>query len=921
MKTTVPIFPLNVMRSSFARFIAAGLSAISITLTIVMVFAGCVRQDTEDANLPQGRTFTLPYSFDRAQTRTITAQGNEKIVNDVAMIFYKASDESYAAHQTVTIPGGGGTTVGSFPLQLPAEIAEGVEYEVVIVGNYKNFRPAGLALDDYVYQNQGLTFSQMKEKVYSQSAQGARMTVPLPFYGILTGADGEETTLTGPAPNTISLGVSVKFSRAVARIDLRHFAADRLVIKWAKVCNYRSRGYLYHQDAPLGEIISGVASTPPTDDHDYPQGYVKAPAPMSGEDGGTRQDLTTGGLYAYPNIVGYTAQDDKETTYLMIAGYYQKEGEAANTERLTYYRANIGSNGMSQVLKRNYVYTVVINSVKKEGANDESGAASEKEKLLDYAVDDEWEEDDPNTNSDGLGNFLTLSRTSVLLGNEAGESGTVKVNVKEGTGWSLEWKQNPTSAFRYEKINDKSFSIIANGNNTSQFSNNALLEVRVTGIHPEPNPPLVLDVDVIQLSSAADSRTLIVQGRTGNFDYTVPGQGTVLAFQVVTGSPSSRWKIEGSDGLDDFVAPYETTGANKSYIQLNFLPNGGDERTGKLTVSRLTPDGNVDNGVTPIVISFKQERTPYPMTINPDFSNRTLEIEGFSPSSSIKNSPSYVRGFLVQLADPADYTFEVKSSFNKNTDAYLSLGNPDSNQQAYPHRTDNPNTKDEVSGGTSGQNFYLHVFNTGPGDPDLLGTITITAVPNPDSGKTIFTLSFPVRIRSGCKIGEPQAGDIIWADRNVGAPLKTDSGPDMLGLNYTNETTHNDYENFSYKGAFFSFDEAQQKSVCPQFGQENYGESGWRLPTSAEQVAVVSKMRFSKRRAYILSDARSDGSYVGCWFPLSGYSKLPTQQGNGYFWSSSPNGSGLGYSLYLLTGSASATNSSRSYGYSVRCVR
>ena len=448
-----------------------------------------------------------------------------------------------------------------------------------------------------------------------------------------------------------------------------------------------------------------------------------------------------------------------------------------------------------------------------------------------------------------------------------------------------------------------------------------MLEVRVTGIHPEPTPPLALDVDVIQLSSVADSRTLIVQGRTGNFDYTVPGQGTVLAFQVVTGSPSSRWKIEGGDGLDDFVAPYETTGANKSYIQLNFLPNGGDERTGKLTVSRLTPDGNVDNGVTPIVISFKQERTPYPMTVNPDFSNRTLEIEGFSPSSSVVNSPFYVRGFLVQLADPADYTFKVKSSFNKNADAYVTLGTPNYNARAYPHRTDNPNTKDEVSGGKNGQNFYLHVFNTGPGDPDLLGTITITAIPNPDSGKAVFELSFPVRIMSGCKIGEPQTGDIIWADRNVGAPLKTDSGPDMLGLNFTNDPAHNDYDNALYKGVYFNFDEAQQASVCPQFGQENYGESGWRLPTGAEQSAVVSKIRFSKQRAYILSDVRSDGSYVGCWLPLSGLSSASSQV-NGYFWSSSPFNTGSSYYLNVQAGSANTNYYGyRSNGYSVRCVR
>lgn len=931
MKTVIPFSPLPAMNRKYTiRLCTAKFPVILFPVILLSAFlTGCIRQEFREPNLPKDRTFTLNYSFDRPQTRGVAANGNEKTVNDVAFIFYKAEDESYVTNQTVTIPGGSGSTTGSFPLQLPEKIVQGTEYKVIIVGNYARFRPAGLGLDDFIYSHSGLSFTQMKEFIYSQSVQGARLTVPLPFCGILTGSDGKETTLTGPSPTTISLGVSVKFSRAVARIDLRHLAAKQLVIKWVKVCNYRDRGYLYHQDAPAGQTISGIASVPPSDGTEYPAGYVKAYPPVDGENGTKRQDLTEGGLYAYPNIVGYTAQDDNVTTFLMIAGYYQPEGGPENTTRLSYYRANIGSNGASQILKRNYAYTVVINSVKKEGANSESGAASEKEKLLEYAVDDAWEDDDSNTNVDGQGNFLTLSKTSLLLGNEAGESGVIKVSVKTGTSWVLQWKQNPTDAFRYEKVNDNTFSIIANRDNQTQFSNNGVLEVRVTGITPEPEPPLAIDVDVIQLSTVADSRTLIVQGHTGDFSYTVPGQGAVVAFQVITGSSSSRWQVEGDAGLNEFVAPYETSGSNKSYIQLNFLPNAeSTERTGKLTVHRLTPGGSIDNGVTPVVISFRQETTPYPLTINPDFSNSTLEIDAFTPSNANPNGVVYTRGFVVKLADPSNYTFTAKSTFNKNADAYLSLGSTYITKATAHQSNSNPNVKNEVTGGRSGQSFYLHVFNAGPGDPELSGTITVIAVPKASSGLMPFELSFPVKIKSSCKLGNTPVGTLLWADRNVGAPLKTDSGEGMKGLNYTNEGLHNDHVNFSYKGAYFNFAEARTEFVCPQFGIENYKETGWRLPDKTEQEALKPRMRYSKVRAFILSDVRAeDGSYTGCWLPQSGENN--SQSGiYGQFWSSTTNNvNPSAYSWSMRTdastiqSSLNVTSSNQSNGYTVRCVR
>lgn len=880
------------------------LSAALLLLSVCV--GGCIQEEP----VPGGNTatgVTINYSFDDLQTRSIAATPAEKTVNEVYFIFYDVATNAYVAWQRASIPSGSGGT-GSFSLPIPESLTTGSKYRTLIVANYDNYKADGKTFDVYIGENRGKSYDEMRRAMRSQSPGRARVVTPLPLYGTLLGADGEESLFTAPDPSsTTPLSVSVRFSRAVSRFDLHNMAADRLRIAWVKVCNYRDAGYFFHQDAPLGDaVVKGTATgVPPTDLNNLPAGYVKADPPVPGTN---RQELNKGGLYAYPNIVSYVAQDDEHTTCLLIAGYYTKEGEAPNTTKLTFYRANIADTGLSQVLKRNFVYTVVINSVKKEGAGTEDEAVAEKDRLLDYVVDDQWQDDGGGTVTDDKGNFLTISRTSVILDAPADEAAIVKVSVKEGLSWKLTWRDPAQTVFKYEKIDDTSFRIITLGTNDTEFINTALLNVEATGITPAPVNPLKVTVNVTQLSSKPELKMLTVEGQTGTLDIDVPGQGTTLALQVITGGTTGAWVATPDAALADFIEDtWPQKGGNKGAIVIQFKPNVSNAaRTGKLTVTR-DPQG----GVSPVTINFNQEKSPYRISVFPAYGNgdNKLVVQGFQVEAGTSNGVAREIPFWVTLADPTNYTITVESTFRKDVDAYVAWGSTTPlRTAAYTAST----AGETITGGASGAKFTLYVFRTGPGDAPIEGTVFMKAVPKSGSYPA-EQISFAVSIETNCGLGDVKIGSLTVADRNCGTPLKHQTP--KVG-NYTNQANHPDRANDIFKGETFTLDQASQQ--CTAHGTSNYtGEEakGWRVPTKTDITTQAQKMMFSKQRVFLLSDDKVAG-YIGCWYPL------PASGGS--YWSNTfaNQGAGRYYYMYLLNDRAASTNFViNTAKISLRCVK
>lgn len=890
-------------------------------LPVLVLLAGCIREEFDFGFDAEGKEVTVNYSFDDLQTRSIAATPVEKKVNKVYFVFYNSSTGGYVAWQGASVPAGSGAA-GSFSLNIPGALTVGSKYRTLIVANYDEYKADGKNFEDYIRANNSKSYDEMRRIMKSQSLARARVAAPLPLFGILLGQDGEESLFTPPAPDsTEPLNVSVRFSRAVSRFDLHNMAADRLVIAWVKVCNYRDAGYFFHQDAPLGDaVVKGTATTPPSDPNNLPAGYVKADLPLPDTN---RQDMADGGLYAYPNIASYTTQDDERTTCLLIAGYYQSEAGGVNTTKLTYYRANVADAGLSQVLKRNYVYTVVINGVKRAGADTEDQAMSEKDRLLDYAVDDAWEEDNNNTVVDDKGNFLTVSRTSVVLNASANESAVLKVSVKEGLGWKLAWRENVGNNFKFEKIDDSSFRIVTTHENSTVFVNTAQLEVEATGITPTPAKPLKVTINITQLSTTGELEMLSVEGQTGTVEMSVPGQGTTFSLQVLTGGATGSWTTSADNYLSGFIgADYTKFGGNKGRIQIQFQPNVSNApRSGTLTVTR-SPAGSVPD----VKIHFTQEPSKYLVTVFPNYGNDPLVVNGFS--NDIGNPDGVVRvvPFSVKLVDPEKYTFKVESGFREDVDAFLTFTTPQNETPPRQATYTGSSAGTTLSGELDGQMFYLGIFRTGPGDVPITECIKVTAVDKKTGLEvTERQFTFTVTIETNCRIDDVDLNDlgITVADRNCGAQLKQTSP----ALNYANQENHPDHANTQFRGEYFTFDKDKLASRCAEYGDYNYDESamkqGWRPPARTEQEAMVKLVRFSKQRAFIAS-GDGVGGYVGCWLPTSGeLTKDPTKT-SGLFWSGESPYSGVAYYMAVHAGttrSAGPGSNSTALKFSLRCVR
>ena len=254
----------------------------------------------------------------------------------------------------------------------------------------------------------------------------------------------------------------------------------------------------------------------------------------------------------------------------------------------------------------------------------------------------------------------------------------------------------------------------------------------------------------------------------------------------------------------------------------------------------------------------------------------------------------------------------------------------------------------EVSG-VQGQSFWLNVFRTAPGDPDITGTVTVTAVPkDADSGLPEMSISFGVTIRTSCEISDAIVGNLVVGDRNVGAvPRMNQAGDYVRARNFTNDVNVRvtvgdrpsdkaDNENNDFKGKYYDFNTASPATFCPaEYADLNVDDEGklspwyksadrgkWYTPSQADYTTIAARMRFSKQRAFLVSDEKSaqGGKSVGCFFPVSGSAGGPADV-SGWYWTASPSIFGAA-SLNVLAIRAGVTEYGvASSGSSVRCVR
>lgn len=612
------------MSNSFKTAACTALRSLAVLVLGVSAFAvSCVREGADSPDRPvRAGEIRIEYSVDGIDgvpeasavrsalssqspvlapiTRSVDATAEECVLNDVNILFF-AQDGSFLNSASIKVVPG----TSYFSFHVPDGITAETSYKTLIVGNIESYLPSGVSdLDTYIG-----TIGDKKDKTYDtvrsylaalcsgRISVGAR----LPMWGEVCNPDGSVADFIFANENGYyKFSGHIMFRRAVCRIDLKSNVADKLIISKVKLNNYRTGGFCFHNDVVYGDVARGVGSSE----------WVEVPAAV---DGGTYQELTSS-IYSFANIVPNVSPNDNETTCLMIAGYYQDgvdNTSSAPKTKLTYYRFNFSGDGGHQILRRNHVYTGIINRVSGPGSDNEEDAMDSNIPRINHDVDDVWEDDDIVPVVDDKGNWMLLSRKSVSFLGQAGLKDTVKVRVKDGLTWDASWDMDsPEYQDNAEFTFSKSAGLVALSTNTDNDTGKMRqARLRVTATGGTVAEALVAYVDVMQV---VESVILTVDGKTGTVEETVSDDGATLKMPVRTGSPYCKWEVAVLPGSADkmiVVTPTaEDTGNDGDDLSIAVSENTtGAVRTSTLRVKRLLKNGDEDTETPPVDVLITQE--------------------------------------------------------------------------------------------------------------------------------------------------------------------------------------------------------------------------------------------------------------------------------------------------------------------------
>lgn len=930
---------------------------------------------------------SIRYSVDGMSYGTrsaVVAAQHETKLNHVHVMFFSSLDDSYITAvqaQVITNETDPLNVKRTFSFSIPSVLRQGVDYKVIAVGNGDNFVPCkedGSQYDSYLQYIEaicpGRTYSEVKNglEFYNPLPMCAASTPLLPMYGELINSahveipfnyeiDGDEYIVKG----------EFYFKRAVSRIDFSNLIPDKFMVDYVKLVNIREGALAYQDGKNCGSVVPGLDGDGITSPIEGTNGWVSVDNNLT-----NGQQQVKASLYAFPNIVASTGPNDEITTAILIAGRYGKD------TGLTYYRFNLSSQGEPLSMLRNHIYTAVVKNITGRGDATEEEAMRREKPVVSAEVVEDWD-DDTSVTTDSDGNFLILSRTTVTLDGVADQTEIIQVKVNEGTSWTLEIVEQTghnNDKFEIKPMGDgESFYVKTLEDNTSYVLRRGFVNIVATT--PQGNK-LIAPFIVQQVPNEEDPKYLLVENNSTNYSTTVAGVGGSLNLQVETGSTVEGWtckevqlknKTEKKDDKgnvidytyeftditteyrdeitnkfkDTTIGTYTSNGGHMGHLLIDLKPNiTKSEREVYLKVERVMPAGYKGDPVEPIYVIIKQPKSEYLISIFPYPENGTLYIEGFKPvntedSKVIANAITAQEEIFVSLADPDNYTVEVTSSFDYYRDLRLSQDAklPVETTMEHSHSGIKPtftaqDTNLKLTGLTNGQKFFINVFGTGPGDPDINGEIVVRAVPTGADAANHETqeITFHVTITTNCKIDDvflPKNGQyLLVADRNCGAkPRLNDNKGFVPALNYSacqymhisgyGDINYTDYNNADFRGEYYQYSTAQSNDygnslffsgnettrpdvMYSEFTEKNLdvdelyssfyklNDKKWRMPLSADFPIFYNYLRWSKNRPYIVSSIMDNSGvrprYVGCFIPLD------RGAFNGIYWSSTYNG-------------------------------
>jgi hypothetical protein len=377
-----------------------------------LMLAGCQAFDEQDQEIKSTNGLRVNYSSvplkannDTPNTRAndVLAVNGEDMVNTMRLFFFQPSDdgtgtfvESYTVPETEL----GGNSVGTIDITpiTGSNLVMSDAYVILAVVN----APQSLYTNadaDYAGMNETEFTTQMRFTVTGAGDESA--TPPdyvnhRPFDQSSLPMSCRIEKAAGDAP------LSMTFERVMARIDVA-MGDPAYVIHSASIWNAADAVTIWPTTTAVPtNVISRLYGVEP-DSLGLP---------------------ITGGLYTLPHYVESPAQNDAETTCVILGiSTYTDTGdsdlEPDSLGDVSYYRLNITNKDM-QNLRRNKAYSIRIMGVRDVGATNEKDALTEADQLLNITVNN-WQLDDQGTVfQDEFGNMLAIGTSHLRIPPEGG---------------------------------------------------------------------------------------------------------------------------------------------------------------------------------------------------------------------------------------------------------------------------------------------------------------------------------------------------------------------------------------------------------------------------------------------------------------------------------------------------------------------
>lgn len=238
---------------------------------------------------------------------------------------------------------------GMMKFDIPASLAQNVNYSLIALANADDFTPAGYDdFGDYLqsFSSLSLTLDDRRLLLHCKSPMTPLSIESLPMMASLKDNSSFSFSRVG---NAMKVRGSLDFKRLVARIDVTNNVSDSLQLQGIGLCNWRDSYAPLSETSDIEGNIKGVLSDADalcdfTDISNNSQGAETAPV-----------------FYSFPYASREAGQGDRTTTALMLKAIY-----GDNTD-ISYYRVNVGLKDSFSELKTNHRYNIVVNSVKARG--------------------------------------------------------------------------------------------------------------------------------------------------------------------------------------------------------------------------------------------------------------------------------------------------------------------------------------------------------------------------------------------------------------------------------------------------------------------------------------------------------------------------------------------------------------------------